>query len=232
MAITISMMTVSAFPVAAGSLQEQLDAKRDAFTAAGDPEVIAGYQAGIDAVAASGILEKAIQPGGRAPDFTLPNADGTPISLEELLAKGPVVLTWYRGGWCPYCNIALSALRDALPALREAGATLVAISPESPDLTAETVRKLDPGFEVLSDHGQSVANAYGILFRMTPFVAEAMAKHDLAGRNGDEGKQLPLAATYVIQPDGTVAWAFLDADYRRRAEPSEIVAAVRGLSTP
>jgi len=227
--ILLPLLALTSPAFAGESLKSQLDAKRAAFLEKADPEKIAQYQEGIDMVAESGIYEEALKIGDQAPDFTLPNAEGKEVQLSKLLEKGPVVLTWYRGSWCPYCNIALAALMEELPALEKAGATLLAISPEKPSYTEEVVEKLDPGFEVLSDTGMKVARDYGIVFKMSEPVAEAMAKYNLGERNDDKGKELPLAASYVIDQDGTITYAFLDADYRNRAEPSRLVDAVEAL---
>ena len=188
------------------------------------------YQAGIDAVAASGIYDRALKTGGKAPDFTLQNPQGQPTRLSDLLKKGPVVLTWYRGGWCPYRNLALAALAEKLPAINAAGGQLVALTPELPGFADETTKKRGLPFTVLSNPGNRVAREYGVVFKMTPDVAAAMQKGaKLHERNGDESDELPLAAAYVIAKDGTVTYAFLDADYRNRAEPSRLVDALNAL---
>lgn len=211
----------------ADTLAERLDA-RSAEAAENVPaEVRSEFAKGIDAVAESGIVARAKQVGDKAPDFTLKNAVGEKVSLSKLLEEGPVVLTWYRGGWCPYCNIALAALQEELPAIKDAGATLVALSPELPDKTLDTKQKNELGFEVLSDLNHEVAKDYGIVFKLTPKVRELYKGFfDLTEYNGKEAgdDSLPLAATYIIGTDGTIDWAFLDADYRKRAEPADIVA--------
>jgi len=219
-------------PLSAETLQQQLDAKRREFAAKAPLEKVAVYQAGIDAVAGSGIYERAKRTGDRAPDFALKNAAGKEVRLSELLAKGPVVLTWYRGGWCPYCNLALAALQEKLPEIQRLGATLVALTPELPEHAEDTTKKGALAFQVLSDVGNRVARDYGVVFKMTPEVAAAMragAKTNL--RNGDESDELPLGAAYVIAPSGEIAYAFLDADYRRRAEPARLVDALTALKT-
>lgn len=216
----------------ADSLQEQLETRSAEAARNGDPAVRAEYAKGIEAVAASGIVEKAKSVGDAAPDFTLKNASGEEVRLTELLKQGPVVLTWYRGGWCPYCNIALAAFQEQLPAIREAGATLVALSPELPDKTLDTKQKANLSFEVLSDLNHQVAEEYGLVFELTPKVRELYKKHfDLTEFNGKEAGdgKLPLAATYVIDRDGVIRWAFLDADYRKRAEPAEVTEFLRSI---
>lgn len=209
------------------SLQEKLDARSAESGKSGNPEVRAAYARGIQTVGKSGILDKAKKVGDQAPDFTLKNADGKETKLSDLLKNGPVVLTWYRGGWCPYCNIALAALQEELPEIKKAGAQLVALTPELPDKTADTMKKNELSFEVLTDLNHQVAKQYGIAFELTPEVRDLYKqKFDLTDFNGFEAGDgtLPLAATYIIGRDGVVRWAFFDADYRKRAEPSGIVA--------
>lgn len=216
----------------AESLKERLDARRAEFLKSTPADKAQSYQDGIDAVAASGIYDRALKTGGKAPDFTLKNADGQTRRLSELLKKSPVVLTWYRGGWCPYCNLALAALTEKMPEIAAAGGQLVALTPELPEYADETVKKNKLPFEVLSDVGNRVARDYGVVFKMTTDVAAAMQKgakvHD---RNGDILDELPLGAAYVIAQDRTVTYAFLDADYRNRAEPTRLVEALKALQS-
>ncbi len=211
----------------ADTLAERLEARSKQAAAEGDPAVRAEFAKGIEAVAKSGIIEKAVNVGDKAPDFSLKNVKGEEVRLSDELEQGPVVLTWYRGGWCPYCNIALAALQERLPEIEAAGASLIALTPELPDKSLSTKEKNGLGFEVLTDLNHAVAKEYGVAFELTPKVRELYARFfDLTAFNGaDAGNStLPLAATYIIAPDGTVKWAFLDADYRKRAEPQEIIA--------
>lgn len=190
------------------------------------------YDEGVAEVGQSGVLASAIKVGEMAPDFDLPNASGEKVKLSDLLARGPVVLTWYRGGWCPYCNIQLRGFQKELPELTAAGATLVAVSPETPDNTATTMEKNELKFVVLSDKGNVAARMYGITYRLPQKVAEQFkGRIDLAKFNGDDSNELPLAATYVIDTDGVIRWAFVDKDYRKRAEPKDVLDAVRKLKS-
>ncbi len=228
----IALSLLPALPGRAESLRDRLDAKRAEFSKAAPADKAQSYQAGIESVAASGIYERAVKTGAKAPDFTLNNAQGEPTRLGELLKKGPVVLTWYRGGWCPYCNLALAALAEKLPEITAAGAQLVALTPELPEHAEATAKGHRLPFQVLSDVGNRVAREYGIVFKMTPDVAAAMQKGaKLHERNGDASDELPLSAAYVIAPDGTVTYAFLDADYRNRAEPARLVDALQAIKT-
>ncbi|MFN8922136.1 MAG: peroxiredoxin-like family protein [Sphingobacteriia bacterium] len=212
------------------TLARALEAERERFRAHTPRREVELYERSIAHLSKSGILEGAIQLGDLAPDFTLPNATGMSVRLSELTRQGPVVLTWYRGGWCPYCNINLQYLQRHLPAFRAEGATLIALSPEVPDSTLSTKERNGLQFEVLSDPDNQVAKAYGLVYRLTPTVAAADRKHcDLAAYNGNTHQELPLAATYVLDRYGRVSWAFVDADYRKRAEPQDIVAALKKL---
>ena len=212
------------------TLKSILDEKKAAFEQRAPEEKKRTYKAGIDAVAQSGILQNAKQVGGTAPDFSLKNAIGKEIRLSDYLKKGPVVLTWYRGGWCPYCNLTLHRLQQELPNFKAAGANLLALTPELPDKSLSTKDKNQLDFEVLSDVNNEIAKQYGIVFTLTPDVAKAYQNaFDLYAYNGNESNELPLAATYVIDKNGKISFAFLDADYRNRAEPADILAALKKL---
>lgn len=206
------------------TLKSQLDEKKMSFEVKADEYKKRVYKEGIDAVAESGVLASAKQVGDTAPDFVLNNAVGEPVQLQEYLKKGKVVLTWYRGGWCPYCNLTLHELQLQLDNFKLNGATLIALTPELPDSSISTTAKHDLEFEVLSDVGNKVAKEYGIVFKLTDEVAALYNQaFDMNGYNGDESNELPLAATYIIDENGKIIYAFLDADYRNRAEPSELV---------
>jgi peroxiredoxin len=189
------------------------------------------YEEGIEAIRKSGVLDTALKVGARAPDFELPDTLGKTFKLSELTAKGPVVLTWYRGGWCPYCNIALRGFHKALPEIQAAGGTLVAISPEIPQSAMNTVQKNQLGFPLLSDHQNKVARAFGIAYRVPDAVVETLKKsgRDLTRINGSDSGELPLAVTYVIDSDRVIRYAFLETNYRKRAEPVDVIAALKQL---
>jgi peroxiredoxin len=213
------------------TLQAQLDAKRAEFEAKASPEQLAVYNKGVEDVAASSVMQTALRVGAKAPDFELPNATGQRVKLADLLKQGPVVLTWYRGGWCPYCNIQLHAYQEVLADIESAGGKLVAISPELPDQSLSTREKNALKFEVLSDSGNAVARSYGLAYRLPDdLIARFKGRLDLPKFNGDESWELPLGATYVVARDGTITYAFVDADYRKRAEPAAIVVAVKAAA--
>ncbi len=212
------------------TLQSLLDEKKADFEAKADAEKKKIYAEGIAAVQNSGVIEKAKNVGDKAPDFVLNNATGEKVALADYLKKGPVVLTWYRGGWCPYCNITLHYLQEELPNIKAAGANLLALTPELPDKSLSTKEKNKLEFEVLSDVGNKVGKTFGVVYSLTPEVAASYQKgFDLHGYNGDASDELPLAATYIIDQQGIIQYAFLDAEYRNRAEPSAILAALQAL---
>jgi peroxiredoxin len=195
------------------------------------PEASKTFEEGIAQVAATGIVEKAPKVGDKVDMFELPNASGKTVKLADLLKNGPVVLTWYRGGWCPYCNVSLRSLVQAEPKVRELGGTLVAISPETPDYASKTVKADEIPFEVLSDKGNKVAEKYRIAFKVPDATMDRMKsfKLDLNERNGEDSGTLPLTATFVIDRAGIIQWAFVSADYRKRAEPSDVIEALMKL---
>ena len=179
----------------------------------------------------SNITDHAKNVGDNAPEFRLPNVQGGETTLSGLLESGPVVLSFYRGGWCPFCNLEFKALHDKLPEMQALGATLVGISPETVAVSQQTVQDHALEFEVLSDEGNRVAREYGLLM----VVDEAIRPHymqwgiDIPTSNCDETFELPVPATYVIDQNGIIRAAHVDKDYTRRMEPADIVAALKAL---
>ncbi|WP_158837765.1 peroxiredoxin-like family protein [Polaribacter sp. L3A8] len=213
-----------------GELDALLNVKRKEGTKKFTEEKNKIYADGITSVANSGILNNALNVGDKAPNFTLKNALNKEVSLYNELENGPVILTWYRGGWCPYCNITLHYLQEKLPEFTKAGATLIALTPELPDNSLDTAEKNNLEFTVLSDLDNVIGKEYGVVFQLTDEVADIYeVGFGLSEKNGNDDNQLPLAATYVIDKNGIIQYAFLDADYRQRAEPSDIIAALEKL---
>lgn len=210
-------------------LRQELDAQRAKFFAsapADEAEVIRRTDV---ALAAQGIERRIPKPGDPAPPFALPNVHGRTIDSAGLLAKGPLIVVFYRGGWCPYCNLELRAYQRALPDIRTRGASLVAISPETPDGALGAKEKNALEFEVLSDAGNKAAAAFGLVHDVPPELRALYAKWrlDLPRFNGRPGDwSLPLPGTFVIAPAGTILLAHADSDYRIRLEPSDALAAL------
>jgi peroxiredoxin len=214
------------------SLQAELRAFHADFICQVPAEIAAAMtQADLD-LSASGILDRALKAGDRAPHFTLPHSTGGVMSLAGAIKDGPVVLSFYRGGWCPYCNLELRALQRALPDFTALGASLIAVSPQTPDQSLSTVEKNDLAFAVLSDTGSATAKAYGIAFDLAEELRPIYTKFGqaLPDRNGDGSWVLPLPATYVIDRDGIIAFAYVDVDFRNRLEPATITATLAALA--
>lgn len=168
--------------------------------------------------------------GDQAPNFSLPNATGEQISLEDLLKKGSVVLTFYRGTWCPYCNLALNSYQKILPQIKEAGANMVAISPQSPDHSLTMKEKNELAFEVLSDAGNKIARQFTTVFKNAEVAVKAMGDLgiDFHSFYSDESGELPVPALYIIDPSGKIQFAQSEGgDYRGRVEPQTILDALK-----
>lgn len=177
------------------------------------------------------LAERALGTGDMAVDFTLPNAKGEPVSSEALRNNGPLVLNFYRGSWCPYCNLELKALQDVHAEIRALGASLVAISPQLPDESLSDSEKIDLEFEVLSDVNSKVSDQYGLTFSLAEELRPIYKNWgaDVATVNDDPDWKLPLPATYVINQDGRIVHSFTDEDYTARLEPDEILESLRKL---
>jgi peroxiredoxin/YHS domain-containing protein len=179
---------------------------------------------------ADSVVGTALKVGDPAPDAKVRDVKGAEVSLAALWAKGPVVLTWYRGGWCPYCNVQLKEYQNRLADFAAAGATLVAISPQLPDASLSTAEKDGLAFPVLADRGNAAAAAFGLAYALPEELGTKYRKMiDFAKINGDEQSGLPLAATYVIDRQGKITYAFVDADFRKRAPVQDLVNAVGAL---
>lgn len=210
------------------SLRSQLEAE----AAKSSPELAAVTDAQVAALIASNIRAHSLKEGERVPDFTLPDAVGHPVALADALAKGPVVIAFYRGEWCPYCNLQLHAYQAILPQITAMGASLLTISPQTPDHSLSMAEKHALTFAVLSDVGNAVARQFGLVFPYDTAAREFFTRHglDLARFNGDESWELPVPATYVVAPDGVIALAFVDPDFRHRLEPSALLDSLRALA--
>jgi peroxiredoxin len=178
------------------------------------------------------VASHVLKPGGIAPDFILPNVDGRSVRLYTELERGPVVLVFYRGGWCPYCKIHLRGFQKSLADFKAAGAQVMVISPQLPDQSLITREKDRLAFPVLSDVGLNTARVFGVAFELPKALLKLYADFDnpLEKFNGAEGeRELPMPATFVIRPNRTIAYAHVEADYTRRSEPLEVLNLVRKL---
>lgn len=214
------------------TLAQQLADYQAGFKQRAPAERVVMMEAATAQLRETGIEATALQLGAELPGLTLPDATGQPIDLRALNASGPLVVVFYRGGWCPYCNLELREWQRLLPQLRGLRASLVAISPQTPDNSLTTAEKNELAFPVLSDSHLAAAKAFGIAFTLSPELVELYAKvgNDLPTLNGNGQWVLPIPATYLIDAKGRVALAHVEADYRQRAEPQNVLEAIRNLS--
>ncbi len=219
------------------SLQARLDAFKADFQAGRPPysvppQVIATMSRATAELQASGLAERALKAGDAAPDFTLPDPDGRPLSAAALLARGPLVVSFYRGVWCPYCNMELQALEALRPEIERLGGSLVAISPQTQVNSRKSRRENGLGFPILSDHGNEVAAAFGLRFALPDYLVELYRGlgNQLPSFNGEGSWTLPMPGRFVIGQDRIVRYAEVHPDYTRRPEPEELLPVLRSLA--
>ena len=213
------------------SLREELEQFNSGFIAQVAEDVVSTMNSAVQTLASSGLVDLALKEGQHAPDFDLPEIGGERIRLSELLNAGPVVITFYRGGWCPYCNLEMQALQSALPEIEAAGACLIAIAPELPKFASQTRDKGNLTFPLLSDSNNETARRYGLVFTLPESLRPIYDGFgiDFPASHGNSDFELPMPATYIVASDGTVAHAFVDVDYTKRMEPSEIINILKTL---
>jgi len=210
------------------SLKAQIDAYNVQKDAKLPADVLALMNTTSEELIAQHIRDNALQIGQKVESFSLANHNGENIELADLLKKGPVIISFYRGGWCPYCNLELKALNDYLPQFKTQSAQLIAISPQLPDETLSTAQKNDLEFDVLCDVSNKVAEQFGLLFTLDERIQALYTQFgiDFEHYYGDKSFKLPLPATYVINQEGVITYAFLSEDYTLRAEPIDVMTAL------
>ena len=213
------------------SLQATLDAFRIRFESGtlpfnATPEIVALQHRATAELAASGLPDCVLKPGDKAPIFTLPSESGAIVRSCALLARGPLVVSFCRGVWCPYCSIDLEALQAVLPEIEAHNATLVAISPQTPANSRKSKRQTGAVFDILCDAHNTVARRFGLVFRLPDHLVQQVYKPlgaDLPVINGDDSWELPMPARFVISQNGRVAHAEAHPDYTRRPEPATLL---------
>lgn len=211
---------------------KELEELSQELRATASPERLQANAQAISDLVTRGISALALRKGDVAPDFALPDTHGHVLALKTLLDRGPVVISFYRGGWCPFCNLELRGLQRVLPDIVQAGASLVAISPQLPDNSVSTEDKNQLTFPVLSDVGNIVAKRFGIVFTLPAALAEANTAigRDLLGMNGEAAaSQLPMPATFILDKHGVIRLAFVEEDWSKRLDPDIVVDTLRGL---
>jgi peroxiredoxin len=214
------------------SLQDRLDALKANFEGKQAPAAaVAIFHKATAELIASGQAEHALKVGDSAPPFNLPNADGVMVDSAKLLVKGPLIVTFYRGHWCPYCNLDLQAIEATAASIRTFGASLVAISPQTTANGRKSQQENRLSFPILSDFGGQVAEAFGLSFRLPDDLIEVYKGFgvDLPVINADPRWNLPMPARYVIAQNGLIAYAEVNPDYTRRPDPSELLPILKYL---
>lgn len=213
------------------SLQQTLSALKTAFESGNGPIVVPDWvhermRRATSELIDSKVAEQTLQLGDNMPSFRLTGADGAVLDSTELLAKGPLIISFYRGVWCPYCNIELKALQAILPDIIERGAQLVAISPQTTSNSRKSCRDNGLTFPILTDPSNEVAARFGLRWTLPTYLREVYLQtfhNDLTVINGDKSWTLPMPARYVVNPEGIVVSAEVNPDYTQRPEPSDLL---------
>lgn len=212
-----------------GQQLEELTAKLRALVPA---ERLATIDRAVADLQSSRLAQRALKSGDRAPTFEIPDGDGMLWPSTDLLRNGPLVVVFYRGRWCAYCNAQLAALQQIHARIAAAGASLVAISPQTQKHSYMTRDMHRLRFPVLSDAGNRIAQQFGLVYRVPP---ELQAMYEsiftrLPGYNGDANWELPLAATYIVGLNAVISYRRVNEDWRQRAEPEEILSQLSAKS--
>jgi peroxiredoxin len=216
------------------TIAEQANEVKAAATSSLPAEVVAVFASDQAALAADGIPTGAVAVGDELAAFTLPDATGQLQTLDELTVDGPAVIVFYRGGWCPYCNLTLRSYeRDLLPQLSGYSARLIAISPETPDASLSTQEKNELTYTVLSDTGAHLADALRITFDPSEegLMAQRALGVDIRATREDGGTQLPMPTVLIVDRDHIVRFVDIHPDYTGRTEVSDILAVLDNLPT-
>lgn len=216
------------------TLQDELDAFKSDFSSGKPPynlppQHFAEMERATQELIESGVAENALKVGDRAPTFSLDDPDRRSVSSRDLLRTGPLVVSFYRGVWCPYCNMELQALEKASSSFRELGASLIAISPQTPVNSRRSVSSNSLTFPILSDPGNATAAAFGLRFRLPDYLLNIYREHgiNLEATNQDDSATLPMPARFVIGQDGILRYAEVNPDYTRRPEPEDLLPVLR-----
>ena len=195
------------------------------------PELMTSFYKSIETLVQTDIAKQSLKVGAKAPDFTLPDVFGKQVTLSELLQHGPVVVTFYRGEWCPFCNLMLHAYQNILPQIQALGASLVAISPQTPDHSLSTLEKKELTFTVLSDIGNTVARRYKLVFALQEQFRALYTSigSDVPMFDGDSSWELPMPGTFIIDQESIIRLAFVHEDHTRRLEPAALLDGLRAL---
>lgn len=206
-------------------LAEKIEKINQSFSRMMSKDDLESLRVEIKELAESGLSEKALKIGESIPECILPNEGNEIIDLHSIIRKQPVIISFYRGQWCPYCNLELRAFQEALPEIKKLHAQLVAISPQTPDYSLSTKQRNELEFDLLSDVGNQVSRSFGLVFRLSDRMKELYLKYrmSLPCYNGDDSWELPVPATFVVDKKGIIRARFVNADYTQRTDPAEVI---------
>ncbi|HET6220240.1 MAG TPA: peroxiredoxin-like family protein [Acidobacteriaceae bacterium] len=215
------------------NLQNELDGFREAAKQKAPPHVVPTIEATIQRLRDSHFADGALRPRQTITDFELPDATGKLVSSADLRRSGPLLILFYRGTWCPFCNLTVRAYQERLQAFQDRRVTLVAISPQTPDNSLTLQQKHSLKFPLLSDRGNTVARQFGIVFQMDPALKQVQKQFgvDIASYNGDDSFELPLPGTFLVSRGGMVLRSFVEVDYMRRLEPETAINWIDEIAT-
>ncbi|KIX22464.1 alkyl hydroperoxide reductase [Flavobacterium sp. 316] len=210
------------------NLTDELKKYADQSAAKIPAEVLAIMKNAIQELESSNLVNQALKTGDKIPTIELPNATSKIISIQEQIKKGKVIIAFYRGGWCPYCNLELKALQEILPQIKEKGASLIAITPETPDNSLNTIEKNNLEFEVLTDKDNKTASKFNLTYKLPKELLDIYLNFgiNLEKSNNNQLGELPIAATYVVDTKGTIIFDYIKEDYKLRASTEAIIASL------
>jgi peroxiredoxin len=211
------------------NLQQKLDAQRKKTEASAPKEVLDIMHRAADNLAKSGIMDRIVKKGDKAPDFRLNDINGHTVDLKEKLSGGPVVLGFYRGRWWPYCNLEMEALQQAYSEIKSLGASLLMISPQTEEHSRAFVKIKKLSMEILSDPGNQTAEKYGLVYTVPEELKKVYLKFgiDLPKYNDDDSWRLPMSARYIINKEQMIQYAEVSSDYTIRPDPSHTINALK-----
>jgi peroxiredoxin len=213
------------------SLEAKIEELKVQFSHIAPIEIQKLFEEETEKLKATKISDRALKVGDTVTNAVLKDVNANSVELFDYVKKSDyLVLNFYRGGWCPYCNLELKAFQDKLLELKALNASLVAISPEKPDLSLTTQEKNSLEFDVLSDLGNKVSKSFGLVFSLAPSLRPIYKEFgiDIIAHNGDENYEIPMPATYVINKDKKIIYSFVQEDYTKRAEPLDVINAIKG----
>jgi peroxiredoxin len=213
------------------SLQNRLDTLKQEFTANVPEDMLAVMNQETEKLIAADIVENAIQTGQHLPDGQLTAANGQQVAIDQIIDGKPLVISFYRGGWCPYCNLELQGLQEIASQIRDLGANIIAMSPESVAHTQDTKQKNGVSFDIYSDQSSEYAKALGLVFSLPKSLQEIYLTFDIdiEKHNGESKFELPIPTTIIVKPNREVVYLFADGDYTKRSEPSKLLDVLKGL---